>query len=173
MAPSGKAPILLCYDRSHGSRNAINTTASLFPGSAVIVLHVWHPVAVIAAAHSGAVWLPSYDDGEAERASADIADEGTLAALAAGLAARPEVAKGTAHDIGRTILECAERLDAGLVVLGARGLSTFKSIMLGSVSRSVAQQAHIPVLVIPPPPSAHSEIAFEQAGQEAGSTHCG
>ncbi len=37
-----------------------------------------------------------------------------------------------------------------MIVIGARGLSTFKSFVLGSVSHGVAQHAHVPVLIVPP-----------------------
>ena len=44
----------------------------------------------------------------------------------------------------------ADQYDAELIVLGARGLSAFKSMILGSVSHSVAQHARRPVLIVPP-----------------------
>jgi len=37
-----------------------------------------------------------------------------------------------------------------LSMLGARGLSTFKSLLLGSVSHGVAQHSHHPMLIVPP-----------------------
>jgi nucleotide-binding universal stress UspA family protein len=145
------APILICYDGSQGARSAIATAADLFAGRPAIVLHVWSPVAVIAAAYAGAVAIPAYTDDEILRASTAIAEDGRALAAAAGLEARAEVAKITLDGIWPTILAVADRDDARVIVLGARGLSTFKALVLGSVSHGVAQHSHRPVLVVPPP----------------------
>jgi nucleotide-binding universal stress UspA family protein len=145
------APILLCYDGSAGSRRAIKTAGAFFPGREAFVLHVWSPIAVLASAYAGgAVSLPSYDDKELQRAALKLAEDGTRAALDAGLAAKPEIAEVTYEGTWHAILAAANQYDAGLIVLGARGLSTFKSILLGSVSHGVAQHAHRPVLIVPP-----------------------
>jgi len=42
---------------------------------------------------------------------------------------------------------------ARLLVLGSRGLGTFRSLLLGSVSREVVQRADCSVLVVRPPES--------------------
>ena len=48
----------------------------------------------------------------------------------------------------RAILELAEEVGAGLVVVGSRGLSGLKRALMGSVSASVVHHAHCPVLVV-------------------------
>ena len=63
-------PIMICYDRSEGSRRAIEKAAELFPGKAAIVLHVWSPMAIIATAYGGAVAIPTYSDDELQKAAA-------------------------------------------------------------------------------------------------------
>jgi nucleotide-binding universal stress UspA family protein len=45
------------------------------------------------------------------------------------------------------IVQLAEELDAGLVVVGSRGFGPFKRILLGSVSESVVRHANTSVLV--------------------------
>jgi nucleotide-binding universal stress UspA family protein len=45
------------------------------------------------------------------------------------------------------IVELAEELEAGLVVMGGRGLGGVKRAVMGSVSDSVVRNAHCPVLV--------------------------
>ncbi len=46
------------------------------------------------------------------------------------------------------ILEVADKTDADLIVIGVRGKSTWKKIILGSVSDKVIDKAKVPVLVI-------------------------
>lgn len=143
-------PLLVCYDGSAGSRRAIEEAADLFPGKTAIVLHVWSPMAIIAAAYGGAVAIPTYDDSELQQAATAIAAEGCSVATAAGLHATPSIAEVTSEGLWHTILDAADGVDARLIVLGARGLSTFKSFVLGSVSHGVTQHSHRPVLVVPP-----------------------
>jgi nucleotide-binding universal stress UspA family protein len=45
------------------------------------------------------------------------------------------------------IVGLSEELDAGLIVVGSRGLSGLKRAVLGSVSESVVRHAHCPVFV--------------------------
>ena len=45
------------------------------------------------------------------------------------------------------IVELAEELEAGLIVMGGRGLGGMKRAVMGSVSDSVVRNAHCPVLV--------------------------
>jgi nucleotide-binding universal stress UspA family protein len=150
MSTPDNAPILLCYDRSADSRRAIETAGALFPGHKAIVLHVWSPVALMASAYGGMVALPVYDDHELQRAAQQITEDGVRVATEAGLDAQPEIAECTFNGTWHAILEVADEYDVRLIVLGARGLSTFKSLVLGSVSHGVAQHAHRPVLIVPP-----------------------
>ena len=148
MSPSPDDPILLCYDRSDGARRAIQTAGELFPGRRAIVLHVWSPISVAVAAYGAA--LSAYDDSELERAALEVAEEGAEVAKAAGLEATAEIAESTYEGTWHAILTVADSRGAALLVLGARGLSTFTSLLLGSVSHGVAQHAHVPVLIVPP-----------------------
>lgn len=53
--------------------------------------------------------------------------------------------------IAPTIVKEARRRRADLLILGSRGLSDVQGFLLGSVSRTVAAQAHCPVLVVKRP----------------------
>lgn len=46
------------------------------------------------------------------------------------------------------IVDLAENLGAGLIVVGSRGLSGIRRALIGSVSDSVIRHAHCPVLVV-------------------------
>ncbi|HET6174214.1 MAG TPA: universal stress protein [Gaiellales bacterium] len=150
MSSSATGPILLCHDRSDGARRAIETAGALFPGRKAIVLHVWTPVAVLAAAYGGVTSLPDYDEDALEKSAREVADEGAELARKAGLDATGEIAEGTYEGTWHAIVDTAEARGAALIAIGARGLSTFKSLVLGSVSHGVAQHAHVPVLIVPP-----------------------
>jgi nucleotide-binding universal stress UspA family protein len=157
-------PILLCFDGSAGSRLAVETAAALFPGRSATVLHVWTPLAVTAFAY-GAMMIPAVDEGEIEQAAMKVAEEGAALANDGGLVATPEIVQATYEGTWHAVVECANAHDAAAIVMGARGLSTFKSIFLGSVSHGVVQHAARPVLVVPPP--ARSELANGQVAQSA------
>jgi nucleotide-binding universal stress UspA family protein len=150
MSSPAIGPILLCYDRSDGARHAIATAGALFPGRKAVVLHVWSPIAVAVVAYGGLLPAPEDYDKGLEKGARQVADEGAELARAAGLDASAALAEGTYEGTWHAIVEAAGTHGASLIAIGARGLSTFKSFVLGSVSHGVAQHAHIPVLIVPP-----------------------
>jgi nucleotide-binding universal stress UspA family protein len=60
-------------------------------------------------------------------------------------------AERTAITVWRAILDLAEEETAELIVLGSRGRSGIKSMVLGSVSYGVLHNSGRPVLIVPPP----------------------
>jgi nucleotide-binding universal stress UspA family protein len=78
----------------------------------------------------------------------------TNAILDEARARLPEVLRTAAHTIvdtrkpQRGLVAAAAEWGADLLVVGARGLSPIRGLLLGSVSRSVADAAKVPVLVI-------------------------
>ncbi len=159
-----ESPILICYDRSEGARRAVETAGELFPGRRALVLYVWSRRSVVVGGYGGVVPLPAYEDTNLHAAAQEIAEQGASLANASGLEARADSVATSLDGTPHAILEAADRHDAGLIVMGARGLSTFKSILLGSVSHAVVQHAHRPVLVVPPP--AHTENGVVAAEPE-------
>ncbi len=56
-----------------------------------------------------------------------------------------EVASG---DPAHTIIDILERFECDLVVMGASGMSTLRSALLGSVSNEVLHAAGVPVMIV-------------------------
>jgi len=50
--------------------------------------------------------------------------------------------------VAETIVRVAEKEKVDLIVIGSRGLSGFKRLLMGHVSSDVTEKAHCPVLVI-------------------------
>ena len=46
------------------------------------------------------------------------------------------------------IVDLAEEIGAGLIVMGSRGLGGIRRLLMGSVSDSVVRHAHCPVLIV-------------------------
>jgi nucleotide-binding universal stress UspA family protein len=53
-------------------------------------------------------------------------------------------------EVDLEIVALAEELQAGLIVIGSRGLGGVRRALMGSVSDSVVRHAHCPVLVVRP-----------------------
>jgi len=148
--------LILCYDGSADAKAAIDRAGALLKSSPALVLAVWEPfIDVIARAGLGMAYgAPSWDgdevDAASERNATALAEEGAARARELGLDAQP---RATARDgsIAGAILDVADELDAEAIVLGSRGLTGVKSLLLGSVSHAVLQHADRPVIVVPSP----------------------
>jgi nucleotide-binding universal stress UspA family protein len=156
-ASSADGPLLLCFDGSDDARRAIERAGALFAGRHALVVAVWQPVADLDGfAWTGAI-ASRVDVVEFNRAAAAdgarVADEGVRIALAAGLRAEP-VAVEARGSVWSTIVELADRHDAAAIVMGSRGLTGLRSMLLGSVSSAVVHHAHRPTLVIRQPVAA-------------------
>lgn len=81
---------------------------------------------------------------------------------AAGVEHEIEVASG---DPAHTLIDILENFGCDMVVMGARGMGTLRSALLGSVSHEVLHAAQVPVLIVKPPPA--PEAPGEGHGEEA------
>jgi nucleotide-binding universal stress UspA family protein len=159
----GKAEgvILIAYDGSKDAQSAIDLAGQLMGGEPAAVLSVWEPF-VDVMARTGLGIGPGVIDFEAidksyEESARELAAEGAQRAARAGLNAQP-CTRARHATIAATILAEADELGASVIVLGSRGLTGIKSLLLGSVSHAVLQHADRPVIVIP-----SSEVAHERA----------
>ena len=136
--------ILLATDGSPSAQAAL-ATAARFP---------WPPASRAQAVVARSRWLPAFSEqarAAEEESFKVVADEARRA-----LARRWPAAKVVFRDEppGDAILAEATRFKASLIVLGWRGHGTFRRLLAGSVSRSVASRAQCPVLVVREPAKA-------------------
>jgi nucleotide-binding universal stress UspA family protein len=144
--------ILVCYDGSTDAQCAIDRAGELLSGQPATILTVWDGLAEVLARAGAGFGVGALDfeaiDAASERSARECAEKGAERARGAGLIAEPRVRKrGVA--IWGTILEQAADVDASAIVLGSRGLTGLRSLLLGSVSHSVLQHADRPVIVVP------------------------
>lgn len=148
--------ILICYDGSPDARAAIEHGGELLNGEPATVLTVWQPfVEVLAHTPSGFGLTPGMIDFEevdaATRKSAEErAEEGAQLARDAGLNAQPRTCSQMTTTAS-AILSEAEEVGASAILMGSRGLTGLKSLLLGSVSHAVIQHADRAVIVVPSP----------------------
>ncbi|HWE34509.1 MAG TPA: universal stress protein [Solirubrobacteraceae bacterium] len=151
--------ILIAYDGSRDARTAVERAGQLLPGEKAVVLVVWEPFAEVMA-HTGAglglaPGIADFEeiDAASEAAANQRAAEGAELAGTVGLDAEPRVC-AQIHTVWHAIVTQAREADARAIVIGTRGLTGVKSILLGSVSHGVVQHADRPVVVVPSPEAA-------------------
>ena len=139
--------ILLATDGSEDAALAARAAADLSDRSRVRlhVVHVWQglrPATLSAAAIDP--YPRAYE--EWEREAGELLEEQTERLRSAGsTVAGAHLRKGRPAE---EIVVLAEELDAGLVVLGSRGLGTVKRLVVGSVTEGVVSLAPCPALVV-------------------------
>lgn len=90
------------------------------------------------------------EDARLEEEARRTAEEGVARARAAGMTAEAEVRRGEGSaTIARSVMDLADARDADLVVVGRRGMSRLKAVLLGSVSDALVRDGRHPVLVVP------------------------
>jgi nucleotide-binding universal stress UspA family protein len=150
--------ILIAYDGSDDAKAAIEQAGRLFKGESATVVTVWQRfIDTMVRLGGGVGVIVDYAeiDASSEQSATERANEGAKLATAAGLTAdaRSVVVEST---IPAAILGVAGEVDASVVVMGSRGYTGVKSLMLGSVSNHVLHHADRPVLVVPSPVVAHA-----------------
>ena len=141
------APVLICYDGSDDARGMIEGAAAVLGPRRAIVLQV-EPTLTLAESFatlsSGVPGNEMEDLNEAE--ALDHAQAGADLARRAGFDAE---ARGTvAPTTGSGIVDVADEVDASVIVI-SRGVTGFRELLEGSVTRDVADHTGRPVLVVP------------------------
>ena len=113
---------------------------------------------------------------ELDRAAAEhggrLADEGVRIAQEAGLEAEPLAVKATGP-VWKTIVEIADRHDAATIVMGSRGLTGLRAMLLGSVSSAVVHHADRPTLIVRQPSHASRAVAERSTERAMSRAACG
>lgn len=136
--------ILVATDGSTHAMRAMEHVAEVAKatGASVVVVHVFEPLALLGHLE------PPVDFAVQEAEVQRVCNDTWCAPLAAaGVTYRAQVVEGTP---ATAIIDAASAAGADLIVVGARGLSRVKELMLGSTSTKVLHHAHVPVTVVPP-----------------------
>lgn len=139
--------ILCPVDFSETSRHAFRYAAALAKayGARVIALHVAQSSVAMAGAFAGA---GGGDDvaTDFDQLRSRIREE-LLVPAALGVPVTPDVTAGIPAD---AIAAYAESANPDMIVIGTRGTSGLKHLVLGSVTEEVLRAAVCPVIAIPP-----------------------
>ncbi len=140
--------VLVATDGSPSARRAVDLVAGIrWPGGTTI--QVDEAIETGAGLFSGPWTI--MDLGPVERLEVDVqATAGGTVEEARRHLSRPNlsVVPGVLHGrAASAILEAAEAMKADLIVVGSRGHGTIETMVLGSVSAEVVDQASVPVLV--------------------------
>jgi nucleotide-binding universal stress UspA family protein len=145
-------PALYCYDGSDGSKHALAVAPALLGGGPAVVVCIWR---------SSMQSIMSVPYASMPVAAIEEADE-SIKQRAHGLCDEAKEVLGSAHSevdsrveetvgsIWATILDAADAVDAGVIVVGSRGLGGVASSLLGSVSHGLANHSKRPLLIVPP-----------------------
>ena len=119
----GSGPVLTAYDGSEGAKLALTAARRLWPAREQVVASVGSP------------------------AARELASESALqhAVLA------PKGVPETARSVADALAGHAADIGAAAIVVGSRGRSVHREILLGSVAMATLHHAHRPVLAVPPP----------------------
>jgi nucleotide-binding universal stress UspA family protein len=133
--------ILLAVDGSEHARKAVSLALDIAKKSNgdVVVVHVREHIVDL-----GGTW----EQESSTRAQA-ILDDACKELNEAGVTTRKVVRRSLAGSgrIAQEIVETADTEDAGLVVMGSRGVSDLRGFLLGSVAHKVLHLSSQPVLV--------------------------
>jgi nucleotide-binding universal stress UspA family protein len=139
--------ILLATDGSEEAALAARTAADI-ADKTTSELHIVYtePVPVYGEFPSGRFETSETVEKEVRnRAQRFLDDQVKQIEAAGGTVAQVHLRMGRPDE---EIVTLGEEMDAGLIVMGSRGLGGIRRVLMGSVSDSVVRHAHCPVLVV-------------------------
>ena len=77
-----------------------------------------------------------------------VADDTARSLKDGGVSARPEARAAIAGRAAQEIIDLATSEDAGLIVMGSRGMSDWEGLLVGSVAHKVLHLSSVPVLIV-------------------------
>jgi nucleotide-binding universal stress UspA family protein len=139
--------VLVPYDESDGSQQALEQVLDQYPEATVTLLQV---IDLVDAGYASPVdgTVPGFweDWFESEKASSErLLEAGRERATEAGVDVQTETVVGRPT---RAINEYVEEHDVDHVVMGSHGRSGVTRVLLGSVAEGVVRRAPVPVTVV-------------------------
>src|SRR3712207_420087 len=137
--------ILVATDGSREAALAVTTAADLAKStdSELHVVHVGEmPLVYHPERHA---YRAEYEEHEREAQQLLEAQLERIEGADATLLAQSHLRMGRADE---EIVELAQSIDAGMIVMGSRGQGRIRRALLGSVSESVVRHAHCPVTIV-------------------------
>ena len=132
--------VVLAVDGSEAAKRAVPVAADIASkyGSEVIAVHVVEQ-------QFGRAGPIAYDT--TEEATRD-ADDAARSLKDLGVSARAEARAALAGRAAQEIMDVAASEDAGLIVMGSRGMSDWEGLLVGSVAHKVVHLSSVPVLIV-------------------------
>lgn len=144
--------IIVAVDGSPYSDRAVRSAGELavLAGAKLTVLHViesveHYPVPRSLSAYAELEHVSITPGDLAQKAAADVLAHAE--ARLRGLDVQAELSTTVGHPV-KAIIERAQDVKADLIVMGSRGLSDLKGLLVGSVSHKVTQLAECSVLIV-------------------------
>jgi len=134
--------IVVGVDPSEGSAHAVRWAGELAAQTSarVVAVHVFEPLTYL-----GKVKPPLDFHALREQCEADLAGEWCRPLAALGVSYEPRVVEGTPVE---ALVDVAHDVDADLIVVGARGQSALREIVLGSTSLRLPHETRRPVCIV-------------------------
>lgn len=131
--------ILVCFDDSEGSKQALNRALTLIDEQGELFI-----LAVVPSSSDKVFVEPGMHKKMKKKA------EGLVDDTIKNIESHKFIIKGMVDegDAASIIIDAANKLDVDLIVLGSRGTSEIGRYLIGSVANKVVQYAHKPVMLV-------------------------